>query len=118
MASDVELAGRTENPFHGGKIRPSSRWNEPRMVQLEHKIHPFHPSCTRIAPKLHREISTNSTGLAARFRHHHSSLYCVQLKYHIGSEYINKFNTGYSIFLTVIKYLKHTCAILLSEFFE
>lgn len=27
LASDFELAGRDENPFHGGKKRPSSRWD-------------------------------------------------------------------------------------------
>jgi len=48
-ASDFELDGRIENPFHGGNIRPSSRWSQPRTVHQEHTIHPFHAYCTTIA---------------------------------------------------------------------
>ena len=63
-ASDFELDGRVENSFHGGKTRPSSRWSWLRLVHYEQVIHPFHPSCTTIAPETYRNLA----GLAARFR--------------------------------------------------
>ncbi len=53
-ASDFEMAGGTEYPFHGGKIRPSSRWSQLTAVHYEHKFHPFHPICTTVAPELHQ----------------------------------------------------------------
>jgi len=50
QASDFELDGVADHPVYGGNFRPSSRWSEPEFVHTEHKIHPFHPNCTSVAP--------------------------------------------------------------------
>jgi hypothetical protein len=69
-ASNFELDGKAENPFHGGELALrskvvskglSSQWNGPKTFYQEHKFHPFHP----IAPALHHKKSTNPSGLAA-----------------------------------------------------
>ncbi|MCJ7540203.1 MAG: hypothetical protein MUO88_11125, partial [Desulfobacterales bacterium] len=85
-ATDFELDGKVEHPFHGGKLRPSSRWGKPELVHYEHKIHPFHPNCTGVAP----EITINSNGLATRFQIKAISPYSLQTKYLLSVFVINE----------------------------
>ena len=80
VASDFELAGRIEHPLHGGKFRPSSRWDELLIVHYEHTIHPFHPNCTSVAPELHQKTHPKSTGLAARYQNNMSILFVLSGK--------------------------------------
>ncbi len=63
QASDFELCARGIHSVHGGKIRPSVRWYELKIVHKEHEIYPVQANCTRSAPGNIRQ----SIELAVRF---------------------------------------------------